>query len=186
MKYYLYALHLKGGLSLTDSYIGVCSNPSKRFSRHKAEPVNEKLRELVSNGGELQFTILLIASKDYCLEIEAALRPEPNIGWNVKSGGRYPKIPEEMKSLFSELKLGNKNVGSGQGHHFHGKTGELAPRFGVKGVDHPSFLGWWVTPLGEFPSLDSAAIAHNIPKSSVFYNCKKSVKKADWYFKENK
>lgn len=184
MKYYLYSLHLKGDFSLDNSYIGVCSDPSKRFSRHKTDPVNEKISKLLSDERELQFTILLISSKEYCLEIEEVLRPNPNMGWNIKSGGKNPKIPEDMKLRLAELKLGNNNAGSGGAHHFHGKHGALSPRFGIKGEDHQSFIGWWVTPLGEFPSLDSAAKAHNIPKSSVFYNCRKSKKKVGWYFKE--
>ena len=32
--------------------------------------------------------------------------------------------------------------------------------FGLFGENHPSFIGWYVTPLGRFPSLREASLAH--------------------------
>lgn len=40
---------------------------------------------------------------------------------------------------------------------------------GKFGKDHPSFKGWYVTPLGRFPSLKSAAEAHKTSLQNIHY-----------------
>ena len=40
---------------------------------------------------------------------------------------------------------------------------------GKFGEDHPSFKGWYVTPLGRFPSLKSAAEAHKTSLQNIHY-----------------
>lgn len=181
---YLYHIREKGNTNLNEGYIGVCEDRSKRLYRHKNDPVNDKTKLMIESGIEWEFVTLIIASREYCHEIEAKLRPTYNIGWNVKPGGLVSNFPEETKEKFSKSKLGNKNVGSGVDHHFHGKVGELAVRFGTRGAKNPNHIGHWVTPLGEFESQSLAAEAHGISKSSVFYRCKQSEGFPDWYFKE--
>ena len=40
---------------------------------------------------------------------------------------------------------------------------------GLFGEDHPSFLGWYVTPLGRFASLREASIAHKTSIQNIHY-----------------
>lgn len=46
------------------------------------------------------------------------------------------------------------------------------PMTGVCGVDHPSFTGYYVTPVGEFTDVYSAAIANGVGKSTVQRRCR--------------
>lgn len=39
---------------------------------------------------------------------------------------------------------------------------------GIKGIDHPSFKGWYVTPLGKFDSLKNAAKAHQLTIQTIY------------------
>jgi hypothetical protein len=41
--------------------------------------------------------------------------------------------------------------------------------YGLFGEDHPSFLGWYVTPLGRFASLREASIAHKTSIQNIHY-----------------
>ncbi len=41
---------------------------------------------------------------------------------------------------------------------------------GLFGENHPSFKGWYVTPLGRFPSLSSAGKAHGISLQAIHQN----------------
>jgi hypothetical protein len=40
---------------------------------------------------------------------------------------------------------------------------------GIKGVNHPSFKGWYITPLGRFDSLQTASDAHGTSLQNIYY-----------------
>jgi hypothetical protein len=40
---------------------------------------------------------------------------------------------------------------------------------GLFGEHHPSFLGWYITPLGRFASLREASIAHKTSIQNIHY-----------------
>ena len=182
-KYHLYHLHFEEDDNLSNGYIGVCFDHSKRKYTHFNKPVNDVVREAFASGKKILFTILLKSTKDYCLEMEHKLRPLPNMGWNVKSGGNNSCFPTDIKQLMSKKKIGNTNVGKGEDHHFYGKTGEQSVRFGTKGILHHSYIGEWVTPFGSFGSGALAGEALGICKATVFYRCLTSPNFKDWYFK---
>jgi hypothetical protein len=40
---------------------------------------------------------------------------------------------------------------------------------GKFGEQHPSFAGWYITPLGRFASLREASLAHNTSLQNIYY-----------------
>ena len=77
---------------LTQGYIGVSTNIRTRWNRHKREAQNPHLNNAIKKYGwdALVKKVILIADEDYCLMIEAKLRAENEIGWNIVKGGGKP------------------------------------------------------------------------------------------------
>lgn len=182
-EYVLYHMHLKDHEDTSDGYIGVTSNLAKRKWRHLNDPVNDKTAHAILIG--VEFTVLHRGSKEECLELEKMFRPFPDIGWNCRVGGLEVIHSTETIEKMSVSKIGNCNAGSGEHHHFHGKTGESSIRYGTKGEKHPLHKGFWVTPFGRFGSQSLAADAEGCAKSTIYYRCKVSTSNPDYYFEEN-
>lgn len=81
---------------MTQGYIGVSGNVEKRFASHKGmwSGTNKHLCNAIKKNGwnNLVKSIVLIAEKEYCLNIEKKLRSANKIGWNLTIGGGYPPI----------------------------------------------------------------------------------------------
>jgi len=79
---------------LTQGYIGVSSNPERRFIQHSRKKENKHLASAIQKHGWdiLVKKTLLIADEAYCLDIEAKLRPSESIGWNIVCGGGKPPV----------------------------------------------------------------------------------------------
>jgi hypothetical protein len=78
----------------TQGYIGVSSQVEKRWEYHKKHGENAHLRNAINLYGwdKLVKQVLLISDLAYCLMIEAKLRSEDKIGWNVVKGGGKPPV----------------------------------------------------------------------------------------------
>jgi predicted GIY-YIG superfamily endonuclease len=81
---------------MTQGYVGVSGNVKQRFAAHKnmERGTNQHMRRAITKYGwdNLVKSVLLIADKDYCLDIERKLRPADKIGWNLTIGGGYPPV----------------------------------------------------------------------------------------------
>jgi predicted GIY-YIG superfamily endonuclease len=77
---------------LTQGYIGVSSDISRRWESHKNRTQNGRLKNAIKSYGwdTLVKKVILIADRWYCLMVEAKLRSADNIGWNHASGGGCP------------------------------------------------------------------------------------------------
>jgi predicted GIY-YIG superfamily endonuclease len=92
-------------------YIGVTENPEKRFSDHL------KSKTIVGNGiraYNLAFSDLIILDQfelsDDAYSLEAKLRPEWRIGWNITPGGRgYQK--DKPQDVYTRAKMSSKKTG---------------------------------------------------------------------------
>lgn len=80
-------------------YVGVAKRASKRWWSHKwalkaGRHENPILSNAVNKHGwdNLVKEVVLIAEEAYCYEIEAKLRPELKIGWNIAIGGCKPPV----------------------------------------------------------------------------------------------
>jgi len=91
----VYWIHTKNHTDLmSQGYVGVSNNAEKRFSQHNKRTQNRHLRFAIKkyNWDNLIKTVLLVADKSYCLEIERKLRPANAIGWNIVAGGGLPPV----------------------------------------------------------------------------------------------
>ena len=69
-------------------YIGVSVNPKQRRAELKYK-----------KGWDYNMRILFTGSFEKCIAEEFRLRPKPDIGWNINSGGVYGKIYSEETRL---------------------------------------------------------------------------------------
>lgn len=76
----------------SQGYIGVSNNVRARWNRHKREAQNPHLGNAIKKyrWENLIKKVLLIADETYCLMIEARLRAQSEIGWNITTGGGKP------------------------------------------------------------------------------------------------
>lgn len=102
-------------------YIGVSVDHLVRWKDHKNYPSNIHLKNAINKYGwdNLIREVLLIADVDYCLMIEASLRPDKNIGWNLAAGGGKPPVTrwnlgktlsDETKEKISRNRKGKKHT----------------------------------------------------------------------------
>lgn len=75
-------------------YIGVSNNPEFRWNYHKKKQENKHLKHSIQKYGwdNLVKKVLVVGEQAYCFEIEAKLRPNDKIGWNIVAGGGKPPI----------------------------------------------------------------------------------------------
>jgi len=107
----------------SQGYIGVSKDIKKRWYDHAKHTDNLHLKRAIKKYGwdNLIKEVVLVAEEAYCLIIEAKLRAEDKIGWNIVKGGGMPphiniwnkgrKIPKEE---LDALKV--KGFGFKKGH----------------------------------------------------------------------
>jgi len=121
MSYYVYWIRDKSHTDImTQGYVGVSGNVNKRFASYKnlEKKTNNHLRNAIKKYGwdNLVKSALILADKNYCLDIERKLRPANQIGWNLTMGGGYPPIIRGPKPKLRGRAAWNK-----------GKTGVYSP-----------------------------------------------------------
>lgn len=113
----LYWIHLPEHTDMfSEGYIGITKHTAQhRFRGHKKAanhtkrntncPVYNAIRKY---GDTLVVSTLVIGSVEYVLDLEAKLRPDIKIGWNIRSGGGTPKVvgskhTEQAKAKMSKI-----------------------------------------------------------------------------------
>ena len=93
-----------------EGYVGVSSNIKRRWRDHITEAKNNKhpnahLGRAINKyyPDNLVFEIVYLSNEDKCYKYEEYLRPDTNIGWNLRSGGPVGKMSEEGRKRVSEL-----------------------------------------------------------------------------------
>lgn len=94
-KHYVYWYHLaEHSDMLTQGYIGVTVDLCTRHSAHTVHVKNSasRLRNAFNKYGEdrIMRTIITTCTKEDAYRLEEQLRPLPNIGWNITTGGGAP------------------------------------------------------------------------------------------------
>ena len=99
----------------TEGYVGVSTNIERRWREHVTEArANRHPNSFLCNvinkhyPDNLIFEIVYLSNEDNCYNYEEMLRPETNIGWNLRSGGPVGKITEEGRKAISAKALGKK------------------------------------------------------------------------------
>ncbi len=88
----VYWLHHKDHTNIHEGYIGVSINVDRRLKEHFSNKENPHLHYAFQKYNNIECTILLEGSEDYCYEIEKKLRPNKKMGWNIAEGGAKPPI----------------------------------------------------------------------------------------------
>lgn len=76
-----------------EGYIGISNNPKRRFQEHKLpQEQNTHLKQALKKypSEEIEWSIILVSDKEYCLDVEEKLRFKEQIGWNITKGGGIP------------------------------------------------------------------------------------------------
>ena len=106
----------------SQGYIGVSKEAERRWNYHKNYGENTHLKNAINKytWDGLIKEVVLEADMDYCLDIEAKLRPSDKIGWNITAGGGKPPVTlwnKGRKIPADELqKLQAKGFGFKKGH----------------------------------------------------------------------
>lgn len=93
MTHCVYWIHHAGQTDLmSQGYIGVSNNFDRRMGEHFKLGQNRYLQFAIKKYGwdALVKKKILLATEDYCLDIENKLRPQDKIGWNIVAGGGMP------------------------------------------------------------------------------------------------
>ena len=79
---------------LRQGYVGISKRFERRIWEHLNLNQNRHLKNAIKKYGwdSLVKEKVLIGKEDYCLEIEAKLRPADKIGWNLVKGGNKPPV----------------------------------------------------------------------------------------------
>lgn len=79
---------------LRQGYVGVSRKFERRLWEHFRLTQNPHFKNAINKYGwdNLVKEKVLIGKEDYCLEIEAKLRPSDEIGWNMIKGGNKPPV----------------------------------------------------------------------------------------------
>lgn len=78
----------------TQGYIGITARFVRRMFEHKALTTNKYLSNAIKKYGwdNLVKEVILVADKEYCVDVETKLRSSDEIGWNLVKGGGIPPI----------------------------------------------------------------------------------------------
>lgn len=90
---YLYWIHTKEMKDpKCEGYIGISSTPENRFKTHKTNArkgyytINAEFKSALLEE-DLGLCVLVKSTRQYCSDLELALRPKTKIGWNLHIGG---------------------------------------------------------------------------------------------------
>ena len=114
--YYIYHIHRKNDTCTTKGYIGVTTDYKSRWRHHKHHlkantHTNQHLQNAWNKYDNIIFTLLHTCNNENdMLQLEVDYRPQPNIGWNCKSGGtHYSSHSESTKNKIRNYNLGRKH-----------------------------------------------------------------------------
>jgi hypothetical protein len=128
-----------------EGYVGISMDAELRWNQHGRGLHNRHFKNAIEKHGwdNLQKKVLLVSTRQYCLEIEQKLRPTENIGWNIAIGGGDPprgfgvtfkpghtpwlkgkSLPEHLKKRISEKLKGHPPPNKG-------KKGQVAWNKGI-------------------------------------------------------
>lgn len=94
----------------TQGYIGITARFARRMFEHKALTTNKYLSNAIKKYGwdNLVKEVVLIADKEYCIDIETKLRSSDEIGWNLVKGGGIPPVNRWNKGTKGMMTAWNK------------------------------------------------------------------------------
>jgi hypothetical protein len=88
----VYWIHLATHTDIeSEGFVGVSTNYLKRFQTHRNASIknthtNQQLATAFNTHSDIVVDVFMMGTKSFCYQIEATLRPRPNIGWNLAPG----------------------------------------------------------------------------------------------------
>lgn len=128
-------------------YIGISGSYKERWFRHKAGYSGSQIvSRAYSKYDDIIERVLVIGSKEYCQEVESALRPSEGMGWNIaKGGGVPPNLSGKVMSPEQKAKIGKSNGGQ----------------------NNTKWKGYWVIDDVKYASMNQAAKTTGCCKKTV-------------------
>lgn len=108
MSTYLYWIHYAEHTDpMSQGYIGITVNPTRRLYSHKCNPDNRMVKGALKKGASMSVIGEFNTEKDALTE-ELRMRPTELIGWNLTKGGGKPPAfnptPENRARLSAQFK----------------------------------------------------------------------------------
>jgi predicted GIY-YIG superfamily endonuclease len=106
---YVYWIHEAGHSDpLTEGYIGISCDPTKRmkYHSHKKNNDNYALYKALKDGA-IQTILHSCSDRESALLYESKYRPIENTGWNIIPGGKDP--PSQLGKIFTSPNHGMRN-----------------------------------------------------------------------------
>lgn len=107
---YVYWIHLPNH-KIHEGYIGITKNIDKRWKYHKSGygKCTHLINAINKYGDTLVWEVIREGSKEDCYLLEQSLRPNANIGWNIRPGGcDIVDLTDEHKTNIKNAHLGKK------------------------------------------------------------------------------
>jgi len=122
----------------SQGYVGVSMDAERRFDEHLKKSDNRHFKYAINKYGwdTLVKKQILIADKQYCLDMEKKIRPTDGIGWNLVAGGGFPPLRYGNKDRLG-LPSWSKGKKLSDEHRKNLSTahmGQVAWNKGLKGV----------------------------------------------------
>jgi hypothetical protein len=126
----VYWIHLPGANIKTDGYVGITNNIKQRWAKHKClvSGSHHLKNAILKYNSDLIWEVIFTGSEEGCTQLEEYFRPEPDIGWNIRSGGKYYNPSEETKEKLRQANLGKKYSEETKAKHRKRWTGVNNPR----------------------------------------------------------
>jgi len=119
---------------LSEGYIGVTNCPKRRHWEHvtgRGKCVHLYEAFLKYGADKILKDVVFSGTRDECFQEEIRLRPKPNIGWNIVSGGGItPSWKGKKHSSVTRAKMSASNKGKNLGRvsPFKGVTGRYSEK----------------------------------------------------------
>lgn len=101
---FVYWIHLNKNDNIKqDGYVGISKDANKRFREHRSTNPNCSVikRAIDKHGDNLIYDVIWSGSYDGAIALEEYFRPLPQIGWNIRTGGRVPSFGEDTRKKMS-------------------------------------------------------------------------------------
>lgn len=124
---------------LTKGYVGISNNPARRLTEHTRKGDNPHLHSALTKYADTEMVLVSEGTRIEMLTMEAWLRPERNIGWNIAEGGVC--APSQLgfrHSNESKVKMSASRLGVKKSKAHCTNIGKS--REGTKGS---GWKGWW-------------------------------------------